>query len=312
MMELSRLVLSGGLGNQLFQYAYALDRFGPNQFEICDKSGQPRTNKDGLPELFSFNLSEKIVEEKAIYPRIRRMAFDFFLKLSSHGKSDALGKFLYIFVDLLQKIFNKLGSKYKIHLADGIGFFHNQSRTWEPEIVVGCFHSYVWATKRNIRTYLQQLELKIKPPWLIELENQAKLEAPVIVHIRRTDYLGIAELGFLDFEYYWTQMRKIATESQATIFWLFTDNFDEVLDHIPPDLSQISKLIDYDQEDAASNLMAMRLGKAYILSNSTFSWWGAFLSFSNNPLIRCPDRWYRTGKSPNLIFPPKWELVTIE
>lgn len=312
MMGLSRLVVSGGLGNQLFQYVYALDRFGLNQFEICAKSGCPRTNKVGLPELFSFNISEKMIQENAKYPRIRELVFDFLLKLSSHGKSDALGKFSFLLVDLIQKIVNGLGSKYRIHLGDGVGFFHNQSRTPQSEIVVGCFHSYVWATNRDIRTHLQQLDLVVKPSWLIDLEKQAKLEAPVIVHIRRADYLGIAELGFLNFEFYWTQMRELAFLNHGTIFWLFTDNFNEVLDHIPKDLLQLCKLIDYDQADAASNLMAMRLGRAYILSNSTFSWWGAFLSYSDNPLIRCPNRWYRTGKSPYLIFPSNWDLVTIE
>lgn len=311
-MGLSRLVVSGGLGNQLFQYVYALHRFGLNQFEICAKSGRPRTNKVGLPELFSFNISEKMIQENAKYPRIRELVFDLLLKLSSHGKSDALGKFSFLVVDLIQKIVNGLGSKYRIHLGDGVGFFHNQSRMPQSEIVVGCFHSYVWATNRDIRTHLQQLDLVVKPSWLIDLEKQAKLEAPVIVHIRRADYLGIAELGFLNFEYYWTQMRELESLNHETIFWLFTDNFNEVLDHIPKDLLQLCKLIDYDQADAASNLMAMRLGRAYILSNSTFSWWGAFLSYSDNPLIRCPNRWYRTGKSPYLIFPSKWDLVTIE
>ena len=312
MMGLSRLVVSGGLGNQLFQYVYALHRFGLNQFEICAKSGRPRTNRVGLPELFSFNISEKMIQENAKYPRIRELVFDFLLKLSSHGKSDALGKFSFLLVDLIQKIVNGLGSKYRIHLGDGIGFFQNQPRTTKSEIVVGCFHSYVWAINRDIREHLQQLDLVVKPSWLIDLEKQAVLEAPVVVHIRRTDYLGITELGFLDFEYYWTQMREMASKNHETFFWLFTDNFSEVLDHIPQDLLQISKLIDYDQADAAANLMAMRLGGAYILSNSTFSWWGAFLSHSENPLIRCPDRWYRTGTSPYLIFPSNWEMVTIE
>lgn len=311
-MGRSKLVVSGGLGNQLFQYVYALNRFGHNQFEICARSGRPRTNQAGLPELLSFKLPERMIEESANYPRIRELVLDFFLKLSSHGKSDALGKISYSLVDLIQKIAIGLGSKYRIHLGDGIGFFLDQPRTAQSEIVVGCFHSYVWATNRDIRTHLQQLDLLVKPSWLIDLEKQAQLEAPVIVHIRRTDYLGISELGFLDFEYYWTQMREMITKNHATIFWLFTDDFDDVLDHIPQDLLQISKLVDYDQADAASNLMAMRLGRAYILSNSTFSWWGAFLSYSNNPVIRCPDRWYRTGKSPYLIFPSKWELVRIE
>lgn len=308
----SRLVLSGGLGNQLFQYAYALNRFGPDEFEICAKSGRPRTNKDGLPELFSFNISERVVRENGKYGRLQSLAFDSLLKLSSHGKSDTSGKISFLLVDLFQKIVSGLGSKYRIHMGDGIGFFQNQPRTTKTEIVVGCFHSYIWAINRDIRAHLQQLDLVVKPSWLIDLEKQAVLEAPVVVHIRRTDYLGITELGFLDLEYYWTQMREMASKNRETFFWLFTDNFSEVLDHIPQDLLQISKLIDYNQADAAANLMAMRLGRAYILSNSTFSWWGAFLSHSDNPLIRCPDRWYRTGKSPYLIFPSKWELVTIE
>lgn len=41
--------------------------------------------------------------------------------------------------------------------------------------------------------------------------------------------------------------------------------------------------------------------KHFILSNSTFSWWGQFLSASKNKLVVSPSRWNNDGYQSQLI-----------
>ena len=311
-LELPKLVLTGGLGNQLFQYAYALDRYGPGKFAIRGLVGNPRLNQSGLPEIFSFNITEGIDQKISKTTLMSKFAVRNSLRLSSHGRDDILGKSLFRGVDLTGRFLGKFGLSWRVHLGEGTGYFESKEDTIAMETVIGCFHSYVWASKVSTRSLLRSMKLINKPNWLSVLEQEASEISPVIVHVRRSDYTQISELGFVKLDYYWTQMRDLLRNQPATKFWLFSDDFKEVLRTMPTDLIQKTKCIDFDQDNAAANLMAMRLGREYILSNSTFSWWGAFLSYSGSPTVRIPSRWYKTGASPAKIYPPTWELVEVE
>ena len=48
--------------------------------------------------------------------------------------------------------------------------------------------------------------------------------------------------------------------------------------------------------------------KHFILSNSTFSWWGQFLSTSKNKLVVSPSRWNNDGYQLQLIQ-KDWILI---
>jgi hypothetical protein len=44
---------------------------------------------------------------------------------------------------------------------------------------------------------------------------------------------------------------------------------------------------------AVEQIEIMKLGKDFIISNSTFSWWGAFLgSYNKNSVVLAPEIWY--------------------
>jgi hypothetical protein len=77
----------------------------------------------------------------------------------------------------------------------------------------------------------------------------------------------------------------------------------EDLGQIQASSTKVSKLT------SAETLEIMRLGKAYIIANSTFSWWGAMLSKSENPLVICPDIWFKSQAEPLDLIPSSWKRV---
>jgi hypothetical protein len=56
-------------------------------------------------------------------------------------------------------------------------------------------------------------------------------------------------------------------------------------------------------------LKVMSLGQAYVISNSTFSWWAAHLAClrDENVLVYYPDPWFKEIVAPVGLFPRTWE-----
>jgi hypothetical protein len=53
----------------------------------------------------------------------------------------------------------------------------------------------------------------------------------------------------------------------------------------------------------------MRHGAAYVIGNSTYSWWAAALSYTKNPHVIAPRPWfYGQDEVPNLL-PKDWKRV---
>ena len=54
---------------------------------------------------------------------------------------------------------------------------------------------------------------------------------------------------------------------------------------------QNSKLISSKEQSAETDLILMSKGKFFIISNSTFSWWAAFLARNKRKFIILPKQW---------------------
>jgi hypothetical protein len=61
----------------------------------------------------------------------------------------------------------------------------------------------------------------------------------------------------------------------------------------------------------ASDLNLISLCKNHITSNSTFSWWGAYLSKHSDKKIIAPKEWAQSkfNLAPRNIFPESWVVI---
>jgi hypothetical protein len=57
----------------------------------------------------------------------------------------------------------------------------------------------------------------------------------------------------------------------------------------------------------AETLELMRHCHAYVIANSTFSWWGAYLSYNFDSIKVGPTPWFKGEPSPKDIIPRSWK-----
>lgn len=105
-------------------------------------------------------------------------------------------------------------------------------------------------------------------------EVASNWENPVALHIRRTDYVTNANHTVLSLDYYENALNEFDDECEVVIF---SDD---------PDWCINQKLFDSDRfmvSETNNNYLdmcLMTLCKGHIIANSSFSWWGAWLSNS--------------------------------
>ena len=310
------LYLTGGLGNQLFQFAAALTLAENREIRIFGDLGKPRLNIHGNPELFSFKIDQVstvshnsknsfIVSKSAgyllrsnIWPR--RFEKPRVIRTMTRVAATIVQSF--ILRDLLFPItISKVG--YQLIRINRLS-----TKIFNP-LLIGYFQSSVWPME--VQNQLKVLTLCREGPALQELKLQSQAIKPIVVHIRRGDYRNESTFGLLGSDYYSKAFEIIQEQFANHPIWVFSDEISEaksILAFIPQ--NRIQYIADVDCESAAS-LTAMRYGCAYIIANSTFSWWGAFLSTSENPLVIAPEPWFVGQIDPLHLIPENWIRIKI-
>jgi hypothetical protein len=53
----------------------------------------------------------------------------------------------------------------------------------------------------------------------------------------------------------------------------------------------------------------MKYGSAYVIANSSFGWWAAYLKKDKNARVFAPSPWFANLPEPCDLFPPEWILT---
>ena len=178
----------------------------------------------------------------------------------------------------------------------------------KPRRVRGYFNSFEYFYK--IPVQYQRINLKSKSPEFIALMDDLKRTNPIIMHIRRGDYVANKKTyGLLSKDYYLNAIEMIKTKKPDSPIWVFSDDSEtakRIIREIP---DTEFRLVTIDElENPLETLILMSSGSAHILANSTFSQWAAVLG--NSPLVICPKEYFADGRV-NIEY-PKENWIAIE
>jgi hypothetical protein len=301
------MILFGGLGNQLHQLAVGCLISNSSAVELDAITGNPRLFNNRVA-IASYILPPEVAISLHSSQNVRKWFVLNLLKVSAKRSENYLfDKFLLA----IKKVLSVMKFRGRsIFIAHGVGFDPRVNPLLVNRVLIGTFHSYKWVNQPNVLKQMRSLKMLNEPIWLTNLKASTEFSRPIIVHIRRGDYLAIRELGFLHEEYYRSGINLLASKYPEKPIWIFSDQLDGITKYIPSEFTDRIKIINFDQDDAVANLEAMRLGDAYVLSNSTYSWWAAMLSISMKPEVVCPSRWFRSKANPSMYIPGSWIQIS--
>jgi hypothetical protein len=106
------------------------------------------------------------------------------------------------------------------------------------------------------------------------------------------------DIGFIDKDYYYRGMQEMAKRIENPVFYIFADDLDIVKSEyeFPFSVNYVTP------DDSATGMRLMYSCKHFVIANSTFSWWGAYLGENPNKLIVMPEVFDRQGPPRQDIF----------
>lgn len=301
--------LYGGMGNQMFIYAFSRmlqERYKEpillNTFEL-EHNQTGYTKRTYALECFALNNNCRILNnyEKNIYETI--------LKCKRLRIQDA---------PISQEVFAKL-AKTGLYTSDKLFYYYNFSSTERNlKFVDGYFMS--WKYFENIKIKLIK-DFRIKIPPSKEnfiLLKEIKKQNSVCVHIRRGDYLSSQFKKTNDVcteSYYLNAMKYIEKKVDNPVFYIFSTS-NEDIEWIKKHYSFENfhtKYVELENPDY-EELRLMRNCKHFIIANSTFSWWAQYLCTNKEKIVIAPDTWLNVSKCDqrwvNDIYMPNWKLIS--
>jgi len=263
--------IKGGLGNQLFSYA-AMRRLALNnnvELVIDNISGFSRDHDYRRNyQLGNFNITSRIA-----------------------SNAECLKPFSLIRRYLL-RVFNRLRKFENRTLIEQKGVkYDNRLLNYRPHGSV--YIEGYWQSERyfkDIETVIRD-DLKITPPTdKINIAMAARIQSSlsVAVHVR---FFDMPDDDFNDTasSYYRRAIERMEKLTPNAVYFIFSDQPDAALEYIPLSENRIVH-ISHNKGDvnAYADLWLMTQCKHFIIANSTFSWWGAWLSENEEKYIISP------------------------
>lgn len=274
------VVFEGGLGNQMFQYAFYLvlkKRYPYSLFLFDIEKSLCCHNGFELSRIFNIRTNTRC----KIY-NFLQSHFGFILSKFTEVRQDNSLKYDSTYINL-----PKGGCSIK-------GFW--QSEKWFLDISDKVRSTFVFKTEfLNSDTAL--------------LANTIKSGKNIYcsIHIRRGDYLVDEGFGVIGLGYYKEAIQMIRTKVSVDVrFCVFSDDQDWCKSNIVLDATYV----DWNSgKDAWQDMYLMSLCHHNIIANSSFSWWGAWLNNNPNKLVIAPQRWFLYTDNYD-ILPQTWEQMT--
>lgn len=283
------IAIKGGLGNQLFQYAFGTYLQRTYKCTVCydviplQEKGENLTPRPYLlDKLFPITNYTEPAVHRLFYSQNDPFVIKMIKRMIRSLKS-------YAYVGEHIHALPVLNSK-NIYYLDG----YWQSRAYATEIL----------------TELNHISKKFKVP--AQLSSLIDNVGSVAVHVRRGDYVSNPFInsyhGLCDLSYFNKAIAYLEKEKQTSAYFIFSDDIAWAKENI-----KVPKPVHFIEGNTAEpfeDLFLMKLCHNMILSNSSFSCWAAYLNSHSDRTVIVPENWTSKHKTKELpLFDKSWTVL---
>lgn len=291
------LKLEGGLGNQFYQYAtgLALSKKHGVPLYILERSDSPNDpRRHSHLGLFSCHYKSVSGLEKVLYQ-------SFFIKKWGIGKFSR----------------KHLAQLFAVSFVSDpeTGFFPNILENKSGKVFLRGY----WQSYKYFEFLLPELRkaftLSFSPS---DQRNQEYLDLiqnseSVAVHIRRGDYEKIQffreNFGLCSLDYYKRSMEHMESLLVNPSFFVFSDDPDWVKKNLSFDFPVYFVSHNLGVQDF-EDFRLMKSCKHFVLANSSYSWWAAWLGDFTDKIVVAPNPWFIKDAMPFYDrIPQEWIVM---
>jgi len=285
----------GGLGNQLFQYAFgsALEARGHQVKYDLDHYRH-------IGDYYRVNYNRPIGCE---------LTKIFNVPMDIASPEEIRARFGYIHSNnlILRKIALRLCALRELPSHESI--FHPHYL----ECKEGSYLAGYWQAWQYVEQAKAVLKQRLRFPAIDKPELQSILDRiestnSVAVHIRRADYLQLsAKHPVLTTDYYNAAAKLVKQHTTNPHYFIFSDDIKWASENIHFANMEIVEINRVD--DSYRDMQLMSACKSLIIANSSFSWWGAWLNKHENPFVVAPKTWVNLKHELKDIWLPSWVVI---
>ena len=272
------LYMRSGLGNQMFEYAWAL-------------AMKKETGKD-------------VLLDTNFYKKTNALHEKLFLK---HYNVDNI-----FFDSAIRHFFEKKFLKKNIDdIVVSSPFDYNRGLSGKMQkgvfVMKQTFQNYKWFDKYRDEVITHfQLKTPLDKKNKEMLKEIKKYKNSVSLHIRRGDYHEWG-LPILSSKYFETAMKEFFDGKYDVHYFIFTNDAEWVKKNIKFNRPYTIVGIN-DALHPYYDIYLMSQCKHNIIANSSFSWWGAYLNQNKGKIVVAPRLWV-DNISSDWLCPPDWKFV---
>lgn len=287
--------LTGGLGNQMFQYA----------------AGRSVADRLGTDLLLDTRALEHAL---ALRPYTRRAyaLSPFKLRARPATAQDLKGWPLWAGeIGMRLRLARPLFRRW--HFEGAITYNPSVRSLREPVCLAGYWQSerYFIDIADNIRAdFTLRQPLTDASAGLLEL---ARSDGSVGLHVRRGDFADLDNAakihGLCSVDYYRRAIGMVRMRCPECRFLVFSDDPDWARANLPLDASAV--FVTGNSQMPEHDLALMSACKHHVIANSSFSWWAAWLGENQEQMVIAPSPWYT---SPQLdardLAVSRWQYIS--
>lgn len=274
--------MSGGIGNQMFQYALYLKLVSMGKEVKFDDVTEYKLDNARPIMLSVFGID---------YP-----------KASAAEVVAVTDASMALLSRLRRKVFGRESGEY-----------HEATTDFDPEVLIkenaylcGCFQSekYFKDIEQTVREAFRFRNVSVPQEIqtrIAEYQKQIEESNSVAIHVRRGDYLSAVDVygGICTEGYYDGAIAYITEKYQDAHFFVFTNDTEWAKKWCEEkkwtgNTSCFTVIEGTNEETGYIDLMLMSKCKHQIIANSSFSWWGAWINENPGKCVVAPMKWLNT------------------